>query len=142
VFFLRDTADPEDDLRRGWSGSANHWFRSEADALAFRAAVPGGCGMGVLRCLVSGMWNADPETGLSSYAFGDAGELLRAWRLIAQCCSGEAVALFWSDDYDLGAGMDGEDCFRPGAFLGWVPFGADFGCCWALRVCESGPPGP
>jgi hypothetical protein len=72
LYFLRDTKDPEGDLKRGWSGHANAWFDNEADALVHqRHTEPLGSRFAPRQCPISGKWNADPEVGLSAFAFAD-----------------------------------------------------------------------
>lgn len=118
MFFLRDTSDPERDLRRGFSCEVNSWFSHEDDAK--ECAERHSASEGHRQDPETGMWCGSPEPGLSSYAFNDESSFARAMDAIGEYLSQDRVAIFQSSEYDLGAGADGEDCFRNGRFVGWL----------------------
>jgi hypothetical protein len=65
----------------------------------------------------AGLWSADSEVVLSCFVLGDHG--LNGIRQYSLSDAIDDVALFESTDYDLEAGLDGEDVFRDGTFRGW-----------------------
>jgi hypothetical protein len=137
MWFLRDTANPEGDVRRGWSGHACCWYATELDAIEHQRRNGT---RDPKQCPVSGRWNADPETGLSGYGFDDPVSYAAAARRIESYVCGEDVAVFRSDDWDPGAGAEGEDCFRDAVFVAMVSIGA----AWeevAAAVGSSAAPG-
>jgi len=136
MLFLRHTRDPEGDILRGWSGHACCWYATEAEALAHRARNHTG---EPRRDPVSGAWNADPETGLSGYGFDGEASFGRAMLHARGYAEAEGVEVFESSDYDLGAGADGEDCFRDARHLGRIGHGAAWEDVEALMAAAPGP---
>lgn len=113
--FLRDTRDPDADLKRGFSGYAGAWFDTEDEALDYQRHV---ATLGPPRQdPVTRKWCGDSELGLSAFEFHDLESFQRAMQLLESEGAYEQIAVFASSDYDLRAGADGEDVFRPGRFL-------------------------
>jgi hypothetical protein len=120
IYFLRDTANPKTDLARGFSCHTHGWCSTEVEAREFQRKH--GALRPPIQDPVSGNWCADPELGLSAFAFWDEASFHKAIRNIEGYALSElhGLAVFASADYDLGAGADGEDVFRNGRFLGRV----------------------
>lgn len=119
MFFLRDTEDPEEDLKRNFSCNVNTWFDSEEEAIDYQNKH------GALdypkQDPKTKRWCADPELGLSSFAFHDEISFNRALENITPYIDHtNKIAIFVSNNYNLGAGLDGEDTFINGIFLGYL----------------------
>lgn len=115
LFFLRDTEDPLKDLERGFSCEVNSWKDSEEEAIEWQSKY--GALRSPLQDPKSKKWCADPERGLSSFAFWDKKSFDKAIRNIERYSSGNLPCIFKSKDYDLDSGADGEDVFRKGSFV-------------------------
>lgn len=128
-FFLRATIDPMGDLQRGFSCVNNAWVD---DVEEIAPAILDHYGEGVelnspRQDPSTGGWCWEPERGLSSFAFHDEesfGSAMERVRPYAQHI-GE-VGMFASADYDLGCGADGEDVFRNGRFVRFIPIEARY----------------
>lgn len=120
IYFLRDTANPKTDLARGFSCHTHGWCSTEQEARAFQQKR--GALRPPIQDPVSGNWCADPELGLSGFAFWSESSFYMAVGKIEGYALSElhGLAVFASDDYDLDAGADGEDVFRNGRFIGRV----------------------
>lgn len=128
MYFLRDTSDPQRDLERGFSCEVNSWFSHQEDAEACAASLS----TTARQDPSNGMWCGSPEAGLSSFAFHDPQSFTVALERMAggDYISQDRLAIFRSSDYDLGAGADGEDCFRNGQFVGWLPLDDQWEASW------------
>lgn len=119
LFFIRNTADPERDLHRGFSCHVDGWRKTEADAQEWWRDN-GLDDQPPRRDPATGLWCADPEWGISSFAFWDADSYAAARKRFDTYWVEDGAAIFVSDDYRLGIGTDGEDCFRGGEFVGMI----------------------
>lgn len=121
MYFLRWTSSPEDDIRRNFSGHMQAWYNTKEEAYTdYNEAKADG------RYLesepkedpVSGMWNADPEWGLSGYGFNDEESFITGIREITDIAwhhedyNSQKLYIFKSLNYQLGNGFDGEDVFK------------------------------
>lgn len=124
MFFLRQTDHPTDDIARGFSCNVNGWVGSMEEAVAEREARGGDSAFvgPAFQDPANGLWCFDPEPGLFSFGFHDERSFDMVKERIASYVYEEAqrVAVFESDDFDLDAGLDGEDVFRKGAFLFYI----------------------
>ncbi len=123
MFFLRDTRSPEVDLERGFSCNVNAWMNSEEEAMAYQERHGGLTHPRYDEKI--GRWCADPELGLSSFAFHDEASFNQAMAQMESYAL-ENIAVFISDEYDLNAGLDGEDVFRGGSFLKYIQLDSSF----------------
>jgi len=123
MLFPRDTADPDGDLGRGFSGYSGAWFATLDDGLDWRQWHPHDAIHPVRQDPVTGLWCANPEWGLSALAVRDAASFGRQLhRLCGEWGAGcRPLAVFESGISQMSSGADGEDCFRGGRFLGFVP---------------------
>lgn len=141
MFFLRATLDPEGDITRGFSGVYNSWVSDYEDiAEALEECYPDG-DEGLLpprQDPVTGDWCWDPESGLSAFAFHDESTFRQAMDRVTSYGRhiGE-VGVFVSEDYELRSGADGEDLFRPGAFVGWLRLEASYEDFLRIRVANE-----
>jgi len=122
-FILRDTMDPDGDLRRGFSGNVNSWFKIREEALSY--AERNNSLVSPKQCPVSNMWCGDPEKGLSGFVFTSAAELEEAMGAIASYVEwhdAPTVTVFASNDIERGVGLDGEDVFRDGWKVITLPY--------------------
>jgi hypothetical protein len=117
AYFLRQTSDPDADLRRGFSGNVNSWFEDYADAADFQNRH--GALSPPRQDPITHLWCADPEVGLSGFFLNADG--VSAIRRYSTFEDLRDVAIFESLDYDRGVGLDGEDVFRAARFLDWYP---------------------
>lgn len=119
LYFLRDTENPNEDLIRNFSCNTNAWFTDEQDAIDYQIIH------GTLdipkQDPKTKLWCADPELGLSSFSFYDEVSFNKALENIESYVnSTNKIAVFISDEYDLNSGLDGEDTFKNGKFLGYI----------------------
>jgi len=121
MLFLRWTDSPDDDVKRNFSGHMQAWFDSQEKAMADyeeRKADGVYIESHPKKDPISGMWNSDPEWGLSGYGFNDEESFKKALESINDIAwhhkenNSQNLALFQSSNYHLGNGFDGEDTFR------------------------------
>ena len=74
----------------------------------------------------SNRWCADPELGLSSFYFDDEESFKKAMTRMEQYAFDDKIALFTSNDYDIGAGLDGEDVFRNGELIKYINWNTSY----------------
>lgn len=113
MFFIRDTSAPEADLKRGFS--CHVWKKTKNEAILYQRTH--GALSEPKYDEYSNRWCADPELGLSSFAFNDEKSFKIAKEKIKQYAYEDKIALFISADYDLDVGVDSEDVFRNGNLL-------------------------
>lgn len=120
LLFIRDTKDPEGDVKRNFSCYSGSWVDSEEEALNMQHESS---------ALTSpkqdpktGLWCYDPEFGLSGYCVLDENNYEKAIHSLYSSHGyvGGKLAVFASSNYYLGGGADGEDVFSDANFLGWV----------------------
>lgn len=118
VFFLRVTGTPERDLERGFSCYEGCWWETKQDALDDQqdhvTLIP-------RQDPHTQLWCSVPEDGLSAFGFWDEQTFTDAVELIQDYIRSDEVAIFVSNDYTFATGSDGEDLFRNGRFLGYLP---------------------
>lgn len=137
IFFVRGTLDPHADLIRNFSCVYNAWVDDEDE---IEAAISDTYPDDRSHLLPprqdpnTGEWCWEPEGGLSSFSFSDEETFKEAMRKVTEYARhlGE-VAVFSSEDYDLNAGADGEDLFRNGVFVGWLPLDASYSDFLSMR---------
>ena len=97
------------------------WCDSEEEANAIRAR--NGALIDPMQDPVTGKWCADPELGLSCFAFWDKRTFHIAVSHVMEYAIDDlhGIGVFTSDDFKLGVGADGEDVFRNGTFIGRLP---------------------
>ena len=119
-FFLRNTNNPEADLKRGWSCNVNSWVDSEEDAIEFQKR--NGSISKPKFDKLRNKWCADPELGLSSFSFYDEDSFKHAILKMEEYAHEGKIGLFISNDYILDVGLDSEDIFKSGKFLDYIDF--------------------
>lgn len=122
VYLIRDTENPEADLARGFSGNVGAWFADKAAADAF--AAKNGSLAPPRQCPESKMWCGDPELGLSAFVVTEdtIEDALEKIAVYVEWREEPTLAVFASEDVEIGVGLDGEDCFRDGRLIGRVPY--------------------
>lgn len=121
MLFLRWTNNPYDDIKRNFSGHMQAWYNTYEEAMddynereakgEYVESLP-------KEDPISGMWNADPEWGLSGYGFSNEKSYTEALKNINDIAwhhkeaNRQELVLFQSSNYQLGQGFDGEDTFR------------------------------
>jgi hypothetical protein len=117
MFFLRQTKHPEEDIIRNFS--CHVWKTSLDEAKDFQKRE--GALTAPKQDPKTKLWCADPELGLSGFAFKKvpSKDLMKKMEQYALDVS--EIAVFESTDYDLKSGLDSEDVFRNAKFLGWLP---------------------
>jgi len=134
-YFLRWTNSPEDDIKRNFSGHMQAWFETKERAYAdYQERI--NKGEYVERepkyDPISGMWNADPEWGLSGYGFNDEKSYKLALKEIKDIAwhhsdaNGQRLWVFKSINYIEGNGFDGEDTFRDAIICGEIDVNTEF----------------
>lgn len=119
LYFLRDTSNPQEDLIRNFSCNVNAWFDTKEEAIAYQNRH-GGLDT-PKQDPKNKLWCADPELGLSSFSFYDEISFNKALKDIESYAEiTNKIAVFISDEYELGVGLDGEDTFKNGKFLGYL----------------------
>ena len=119
LYFLRDTSSPNEDLIRNFSCNVNAWLDNEQEAIDYQR-IHGGLDT-PKQDPKTKLWCADPELGLSSFSFYDETSFNEALKNIEPYINYKnKIAVFVSDEYELGAGLDGEDTFKNGKFLGYI----------------------
>ena len=125
MYFLRNTSNPQADLKRGWSCHVNSWKLSREDAENWQKK--NGALRKPLQDPYSKKWCADPEIGLSSFAFSDKETFDWAMKHVkAYSYTENSIAVFKSNKYQLGVGLDGEDIFENGKFLFYIPLNCNW----------------
>jgi len=122
MYFMRDTDNPQQDLARGWSCHVNSWMQEQEDAKQWQSK--NGALREPLQDPITKLWCADPELGLSAWAFHDQLTFDKALKSV-DLYSG-SVAIFQSNDFTLNAGAISEDMFRNGTFLFYI----NHDCSW------------
>jgi hypothetical protein len=121
TYFLRWTSDPESDLKRNFSGHLQAWFHSEKEAMNdYNNRILDGAYIPYepKKDITTGMWNSEPEWGLSGYEFNDEKTFDKSISQINDIAWYHSESLqqdlvvFRSSNYILGDGFDGEDVFR------------------------------
>lgn len=119
-YFLRWTSDPDQDIRRNFSGNMQAWFDTEEEALTdYKERIDNDVYIPYppRKDITTNMWNSEPEWGLSGYGFYDEKTFIKAMDNIQDIAwhhkdnNGQDLILFKSDEYKLGDGFDGEDVF-------------------------------
>lgn len=120
TYFLRWTSDTESDIKRNFSGNMQAWFDTEKEAMddynerIANNYVP----YPPQKDITTGMWNSEPEWGLSGYEFHDEKTFNTAMSEIDDIAWHHSenlqqdLVVFRSSNYKLGDGFDGEDVFR------------------------------
>jgi hypothetical protein len=122
MFFIRNTSVPEADLKRNFS--CHVWKNTEQEAIEYQKV--NGALSEPKYDEYSNRWCADPELGLSSFAFNDEKSFKEAMIKMEQYAYDDKIALFTSNDYDLDAGLDSEDVFRNGKFIKYINWNTTF----------------
>lgn len=129
-YFLRWTHSPEDDEKRNFSGHMQSWVNTEEEAWESRndeienenrefSHEP-------KKDPVSGMWNYDPEWGVSGYLFKDEESFNNAMENIKDISwyhrddNKQELALFSASEIGGEHGYDGEELFRNINFIDYV----------------------
>lgn len=121
TYFLRWTSDAGSDIKRNFSGHMQAWFNTEKEAMddyneriADDKYVP----YPPQKDITTGMWNSEPEWGLSGYEFHDEKNFNNAMSEINNIAwhhndnLQQDLVVFRSSNYKIGDGFDGEDVFR------------------------------
>jgi hypothetical protein len=125
-YFLRQTSDPQKDLDRGFSCQAGCWVDSYEDAVKWQEV--NGSLIKPQQDPITKGWCYDPELGLSSYGFNNKDTFDRAIYNISEYVHGSSVNggygvyVFKSKNFNLNAGLDGEDVFRDGELVCQLPY--------------------
>lgn len=122
MFFIRNTSAPEADLKRNFS--CYEWRSTYEEAVEYQKRNSALCEPKYDD--YSKRWCADPEIGLSSFGFKNENGFTNAMVRMKGYAYDDKIALFLSDDYDLDAGLDSEDVFRDGRFLGYITWDTTF----------------
>lgn len=121
MFFLRWTSDPDADVKRNFSGHMQAWYETKADAFQdYNSRIEDGRFVPYppREDKQTGMWNSEPEWGLSGYGFDSEGTFVKALSDIKDIAWHHKDALrqelfvFKSDLFKRGDGFDGEDVFK------------------------------
>lgn len=134
-YFLRWTNDANQDIERNFSGHMQAWFNTKEEAIndyeqrKKRGEV-------VLNQpkedTTTGMWNSDPEWGLSGYAFDDEESYYEAIENVNEIAwhhkdsLNQDLVVFESSDYKLGDGFDGEDVFRNAKIVSYIDLNTSY----------------
>jgi hypothetical protein len=120
-YFLRWTSDAGSDIKRNFSGHMQAWFDTEKEAMDDyneRIADDKYIPYPPKKDITTGMWNSEPEWGLSGYEFHDKKSFNDAMKEINDIAwhhyenLQQELIVFRSSNYKLGDGFDGEDVFR------------------------------
>jgi len=121
MYFLRWTSDAYDDMIRNFSGNMQAWFETKKEAMADyneRISKDIYIPYPPKKDITNGMWNSEPEWGLSGYGFYDENTFSEAINNIKEISwhhkegLNQDLYVFKSDNYKLGDGFDGEDVFK------------------------------
>lgn len=120
-YFLRWTSDAYNDVERNFSGHMQAWFDTEKEAMNdYNERITDGKYVAYppQKDITTGMWNSEPEWGLSGYEFHDKETFNKAISEINDIAwyhsenLQQDLVVFRSSNYKLGDGFDGEDVFR------------------------------
>lgn len=120
-YFLRWTNDAGSDVKRNFSGHMQAWFNTEKEAMNdYNDRIGDGKYIPYppRKDITTGMWNSEPEWGLSGYGFHDEKSFNNAMYEINDIAwhhrenLQQDLMVFRSSNYILGDGFDGEDVFR------------------------------
>ena len=118
IYFVRYTNSPLEDLEVGFSCNGGCLVKE------FNKAVSCQKNFGVVSTpkydKYKKLWCYDPEIGLTGFGFDNEVEYEFAMRRMYDIICEESMGLFKSDDYDYHAGLNYEDVFRNGIFLGFI----------------------
>lgn len=126
-YFLRWTNSPQDDVKRNFSGHMQCWVNTEEECWSARKREGNRqYEFDPKKDPVSGMWNYDPEWGISGYLFFDEKTFNESINKINDISwyhnddLNQDLALFKS--YELGDinGYDGEELFRNIEFISYI----------------------
>lgn len=121
LYFLRWSSDPDADIKRNFSGHLQAWFDSEDEAMEdYNERINNGDYIPYppRKDISTGMWNSEPEWGLSGYSFDDEKSFNKAMKEINDISwyhkddMSQDLFVFTSNNYKLGDGFDGEDVFK------------------------------
>ena len=121
MFFLRWTSDPDADVIRNFSGHMQAWYETKDDAFQdYNNRLEDGRFVPYppREDKQTGMWNSEPEWGLSGCGFDSQAAFTRAISDIKDIAWHHKDALkqelyvFKSDFFKMGDGFDGEDVFK------------------------------
>lgn len=121
LYFLRWSSDADNDIKRNFSGHMQAWFDTEEEAMSdYNQRVSDGVYVPYppKKDITNGMWNSEPEWGLSGYGFHDENTFNRSMKEINDIAwyhrenLHQDLIVFRSSEYILGDGFDGEDVFR------------------------------
>lgn len=121
TYFLRWTSDAHSDLKRNFSGHMQAWFDSENEAMDdYNKRISDGeyIPYPPRKDVVTGMWNSEPEWGLSGYEFHNEKTFNKSISEINDIAwhhnefLQQDLMVFRSSNYILGDGFDGEDVFK------------------------------
>ncbi len=134
-YFLRWTNNPNDDIKRNFSGHMQAWFNTKQEAFddyEKEKAKGRDLPFEPKQDPVSGMWNSDPEWGISGYLFNSENMYNQAMEQIMEIAwhhqenNGQDLALFSAEQIGDSQGYDGEELFRNLTFLGYIEPGAKY----------------
>ena len=117
-FFLNDAGA---DVRRNFSGHMQAWFDTEKEAMDdYNERISDGKYIPYppKKDITNGMWNSEPEWGLSGYGFRDEETFNNSMEEINDIAWHHSenlqqdLIVFRSSNFILGDGFDGEDVFR------------------------------
>ncbi len=121
MFFLRWTSDPDADVIRNFSGHMQAWYETKYDAFQdYNNRLEDGRFVPYppREDKQTGMWNSEPEWGLSGCGFDSQATFTRAISDIKDIAWHHKDALkqklyvFTSEFFKMGDGFDGEDVFK------------------------------
>lgn len=127
--FLRWSSSPEDDIKRNFSGHMQAWVDTEEEAWKRRNEEEKD-GRNFLYepkyDSITGMWNYDPEWGISGYNFKDEKSFNKAMTEIEEIAwhhkdnNNQELCLFTASEINYNSGYDGEDLFRDIEFISYI----------------------
>ncbi len=126
-YFLRWTSSPEDDKIRNFSGHLQCWVDSEEECYNAREREGDRHYDSEPKMdPVSGMWNYDPEWGISGYyfndekSFNDAMENIKDISWFHKEDNNQDLCLLQAKEIQSNSGYDGEDLFRDIDFISYI----------------------
>lgn len=134
-YFLRWTDDPNSDIKRNFSGHLQAWHENEEDAMRdYNERISNGHHVPYppRKDVTTGMWNSEPEWGLSGYHFKDEKSFHQAMSEINDIAwyhkesRQQDLVVFKSSNYILGDGFDGEDVFRDAEKFWYIESDMDY----------------
>lgn len=127
--FLRWSSSPEDDVKRNFSGHMQAWVDTEEEAWKRREEEERDGKTFLYEPKydsITGMWNYDPEWGISGYVFKDEESFNNAMESIEEIAwhhkdnNSQDLCLFTASEVSYDSGYDGEDLFRDIEFISYV----------------------